>query len=145
MTLVLVSVFVYLAVQGNRLEKERKKNSADIVETYEATPVRTLNPRDLEITQATIKISTLPGEQPSPVARHRIEIRNRGKVTYSELLLKLEYRDAHNAEIGFLSRKVKENIPPGDTVLSIELPANTIPDSTVECMPTIEYADFEPG
>lgn len=140
LTILLIAVFIYLAVQGNRLEKERQKREADVVETFKPTPVRALEPRDLEITAAFME-----HDRPSGAGEeHRIEVRNSGQTTYGEIRFKLEYLDAGGEELEPLFRNVAEAIPPGMTELIFEIPQDEIPSGAVDYVPSIVYADIEP-
>jgi hypothetical protein len=141
LTLVLVFVFVYLAVQGNRMEKERLKQKADIVETVEATPIRALKPRDLESVPESMAKSPGPAEN-QPVARYRVRIRNSGSTTYSELNILLKFLDAHGSELGSFSKNVKQKTPPGNTPISLDIPADSVPAGTVGFSSSIVYADM---
>ncbi|MEJ2108793.1 MAG: hypothetical protein P8Z37_02555 [Acidobacteriota bacterium] len=143
LTLVLVSVFIYLAVQGNRLEKERTAKGTDVVETFEPTPVRALAPMDLEITAASISPDAKTMKPDTSVVRHKIDIRNSGDVVYSELQLELDYLDAAGVQIGSLLQQVKKEVPPGNTRLSIDIPRDKIPADTLGIHPKVVYADIE--
>lgn len=143
LTLVLISVFVYLAVQGNRLEKERMAKGADVVETFEPTPIRALAPMDLEITAASMSPDARTAEPDTSVIRHKIDIRNSGDVVYSELQLKLDYLDPAGVKIGSLLQQVTKEIPPGNKRLSIDIPGAEIPADTAGIRATVVYADIE--
>lgn len=138
LTLLLIVVFIFLAIQGNRLEKERQRRDADVVETFRPTPVRSLEPRDLEITGAFMERNNSGG------TGHRIEVRNRGEATYSEIRLKLDYVDAGGKTLEPVIRDVVERIAPGVTELTFEIPQDEIPAGAVDCIPSIVYGDIEP-
>ena len=147
LTIVLASVFIFLAIQGRRLEKERKKQGSEIVQQYTPTPIRVLDPSDLEILAASMIRE--PGNDNTGqqgVVRHRIEIQNSGHVSYSEIQLELDYLDAGaRVLVVSMQRTIKERIPPGNTVLAIDIPADKIPADSSDCRPKIIYADIEPG
>ena len=143
LTLVLVSVFVYLAVQGNRLEKERTAKGADVVETFKPTPIRALAPMDLEITAVSMSPDAKTIAPDTSVIPHQIDIRNSGDVVYSELQLKLDYLNTTGIKIGSLFQQVTKEIPPGNTRLSIDIPRAEIPADTAGIRPTVVYADIE--
>jgi hypothetical protein len=143
LTLVLVSVFIYLAVQGNRMEKERLKQKADIVETVEPTPIRALNPQDLEILHTPMAAgdALVPG---GPAAQYRIRVHNSGKITYSGMNIQLNFLDANGSELGSFSMDMKQKIPPGNTQLPVDIPADALPTGAMDFVPSIVYADMDP-
>ena len=144
LTLLLISVFIYLVIQGNRLEKERLQRDADVVETFQPTPVRSLQPDDLEITAASMEPESFAGNGGIAVARHRVEIRNSGEATYCEIRFKLDYLDAGGKKLKPVFQEVPETVPPGMTGLALEIPQNEIPAGAVDCIPSIVYADIKP-
>jgi len=143
LTLVLVSVFIYLAVQGYKRGKEQQKQNADVVETFKPTPVRALQPQDLEITAAFMKPYHTAGVGQESAAEHRIEIHNSGEVTYAEIRFKLDYLDASGAKLDSLFQQAIERVPPGNTVLTLDVLTDTIPADAADFDPTIVYADIE--
>lgn len=143
LTLLLVCVFIYLAVQGHRQEKLRQEQGADMVETFQSTPMRVLAPRDLEITASSITLDTKNGNGEGPADRHRIEIRNSGNVRYCDIQIKLEYFGSGGAKLGSIERQVTKEIPPGKTLLDIDIPAASLPAGAVGYEPTIVYADVD--
>jgi len=141
LTLLLACVFVYLAVRGSRMEKQRSEQGESAVETFEPTPIRALAPQDLQITAASLS----PGNGDfRPAARHRIEIRNTGKATYSEVFLEMEYLDAGGGKLGSLARGVSEDIHPGSRRITLEVPDDAVPPGAVGFEPRIVYADIRP-
>jgi len=144
LTILLIAVFIYLAVQGNRLEKERQKREADVVETFKPTQVRALKPRDLEIIAAFMEHDQPSGAGEAAGEEHRIEVRNSGETTYGEIRFKLDYLDAGGKELEPVFRNVEEAIPPGMTELIFKIPLDEIPAGAVDFVPSIVYADIEP-
>ena len=138
LTIILASVFLFLAVQGRRMEKEQMQQGSEVVQNYAPTPTRVLVPVDLEILTA-----SMTREQGT--VRHRIEIKNSGRVSYSEIQLNLDYLDAGESVCVSIMHNIKERISPGDTLLWTDIPADNIPDEATDYRATIIYADIEPG
>lgn len=146
LTIVLASVFIFLAIQGHRVEKERMQQGSEIVQQYTPTPIRVLAPSDLEIPAATmIREAGNDNTGQQGAVRHRIEIQNSGLVSYCEIQLNLDYLDAGARVLVSMHHTIKERIPPGNTILSIDIPADKIPAEATDCRPEIIYADIEPG
>jgi hypothetical protein len=144
LTLVLISVLVYLVVQGYRMDKERlQQGAADVVETIKPTPIRALEPEDLEITAVSMSLDSNAANSQGTTTEHRIEIRNSGDISYYGIQLKLIYLDGSGAELGSQFQQVMEQIPPGLTVLSLKIPSSSIPQGAVDFRSTIVYADME--
>ncbi|MBN2242171.1 MAG: hypothetical protein JW793_05735 [Acidobacteria bacterium] len=137
LTIVLASFFIFLAVQGRRIEKEQLRQGAGIVQNYKPTPTRVLAPGDLEI----ISFSMAP---PQRAGRHEMEIRNSGDVSYCEIRLSLSCFDASGNAILELPFSIKDAIPPGETLLAADIPMKDIPAGAADCRPGIVYADIEP-
>lgn len=145
LTILLITVFIYLAVQSNRLEKERLKRDTNAVETFKPTPVRSLRPRDLEITGVFLEPRGSSGAAEAAGTRNRIEVRNSGEATYSVIRFHLDYMDAGGKKLETVVRDMAEKIPPGVTELSFEIPPDEIPAGAVGFIPSIVFADIEPG
>jgi hypothetical protein len=143
LTLLLVCVFIYLAVQGHRQEKQRQERGADMVETFQPTPMRVLAPQDLEITASSITLDRQNSNEEGPTDRHRIEIRNSGNARYCDIQLKLEYFGSGGAKLGSVERQVTKEIPPGKTLLEIDIRAADLPAGAVSYEPAIVYADID--
>ena len=144
LTLVLVSIFVFLARQGRRMEKEQMRRSNENVQNFKSTPIRVLAPQDLKILKASMVLE--PGNEPGelPVARHSIEIYNAGPVSYCEIQLRLNYLGADGEVIASMPCCIKDSIPPGHTLTLSDLFMQNIPEGTVGCRPSIDSGDFEP-
>jgi hypothetical protein len=145
LTIVLASAFIFLAVQGRRMEKEQMTQGSEIVKNYTPTPTRVLAPQDLVILSA---VMTLPRDNEKKgkqeAVRHRIEILNSGHVTYCEIQLRLTYLDATGKVILTVPHDINERIRPGETLLLHDFVMNDIPAEATDCRPEIVYADIDP-
>lgn len=144
LTILLIAVFIYLAVEGNKLEKERQKRAANVVETFKPTPVRSLEPRDLEITAAIMEPHSPAGTGEAAAARHRIEVRNSGESTYCRIRFRLDYQGDGGKRFEPVFRDMAEAVPPGVTELVFEIPRDEVPEGAGDFIPFIVYADIEP-
>jgi len=145
LTLILATVFVFLTIQGRRMEKERMQKGTENVQKFDPTPIRVLAPEDIEITAASMILK--PGSEAEKllVARHNIEIRNTGHVSYCAIQLKLDYVDAAGKVIASLPHTIKRSILPGERLPLSELIMENIPAEAIDCRPSIIYADIEPA
>lgn len=146
LTIILASVFIFLAVQGRRIETEQMQQVSEVVRNYAPTPTRVLGPHDLKILTPSMLLprgSENTGRQGD--VRHKIEIQNSGNVTYSEIRLNLRCFDASGKVILTIPHNIKERIPPGETLLSPDISMHNIPAEATDCRPKIVYADIDPG
>ena len=146
LTIVLASAFIFLAVQGRRMEKEQKEQGSEIVKNYTPTPTRVLAPHDLEILSSDMILprdNDKNGKQEA--VRHRIEILNSGNVSYCEIQLRLTYLDANGKVILAVPHDIKVRIRPDETLLLPDFVVNDIPVEATDCRPEILYADIDPG
>jgi len=144
LTLVLVSALVFLVIQGRRMEKEQMLQGNENIQKFRSTPIRVLSPPDLKILNASMTLEPANVSGVVPVARHNIEIYNAGTVPYCEIKLRLDYLDTNGEVIASMPYDIKDSIPPGGTLASIDVLMQKIPDAAVECRPSIVYGDFEP-
>ena len=146
LTLELVSVFIFLAIQSRRLEKERKQQGSEIVQNFTPTPTRILSPVDLEIlTTSMVREqgnNTTGGQE---TIRHKIEIQNSGQVSFSEIQLSLNYLDSGGTVVVSRLHTINERISPGNTLFLTDIREENIPAEAIDCRPKIVYADIEPG
>lgn len=146
LTIILVFAFIFLAVQGRRMEKEQMEQGSEIVQNYTPTPTRVLAPHDLEIlTVSMVREQGNDETGPQGVVNHRIEIQNSGNVSYGEIQLDLIYYDAGGKEISTIPHNIKEQIRPGGTLLSVDIILHNIPAEAIDCRATIVYADIASG
>ncbi len=146
LTLVLASVFIFLAIRGRRVEKERMRQGSEIVQNYTPSPTRILSPVDLEILTASMvreqgnTTAALPG-----TILHRIEIQNKGRVPYGEIQIRLNYIDSGGTVVLSRFHNIIERIGPGNTLRLTGIREDNIPDEVNDCLLKIVYADIEPG
>jgi hypothetical protein len=143
LTLVLVVALVNLIIRGRRLEKQQVDRLVEVVQDSEPTATRVLRPQDFEILQSKMLLEQEPGsKKQSRTARHEIEIRNKGKVSYSGIQLSFDYLDRSGRALGTKTRAVVQTILPGATLKIAEIKVDGIPISTVDSRVAIVYADI---
>jgi hypothetical protein len=142
-TLILASAFILLTIQGRRIEEKRKRQGTEIVQNFKPIPIRVLAPQDLEITTASMALEPGDETRQSHAARHRIEIRNTGTVSYGEIQLSLDYMDAGGGVLESIPYNINKPISPGNAFLLSDLLMENIPAETADCRLSITYADIE--
>lgn len=144
LTLMLVAIVVFLAIQGRRMEEERMNADTEIVQKFDSTPIRALFPPDIEILEASMTLE--PGDETEQyyIAHHRIEIRNTGNVSYSEIQLKLDYLGAGGEVLASIPYNFKKLIHPGKTFLLADVITENIPVEVTDSIPFVVFADMEP-
>jgi hypothetical protein len=109
------------------------------VRQLEATLTRVLFPRDLEIVEST---PILSGEGDGVIARHRVVIRNKGKVSYRNVSLEFSYLGRRGRVLATRTHLVTGPLPAGEAVTTLEmrgLPANVTASKT-----KLMHADLVP-
>jgi hypothetical protein len=142
LTLVLIVALINLIIRGRRLEKEKSSKLVEVVKDSEPTPTRVLAPQDLEIIQSTMKLVREAAVKQLPTARHEIEIRNVGKVSYGEIQLRVVYLDRNGKVLTTKTRSIAQTILPGITLKFADILIDGVPASAAACRVTIVYADM---
>ena len=145
LTLILAAVFVFLTIQGRRMEKERMLKGNEIVQKFDPTPIRVLAPQDIDITAFAMILQSGSKAEQHLIARHNIEIRNTGNVSYCEIQLKLDYMDAAGSVIASFPHNIKRLILPGERLPLSDVIMENIPAEAIDCRPSVIYADIEPA
>ncbi len=148
LTLALVAVLVWLAVQG-RKEEVALESETPLEDFRSVAPsaLRVIDPRDLEVAQARMELLP-PGEMVGTAishgfsARHHIVIRNGGSVGYGDLLLKLSYLAGNGKELESVTAKASVRLPPGETVSLEEITVEGVPEGAARCIVRILYAEL---
>jgi hypothetical protein len=145
LTSVLAAAFVFLAIQGRRMEKERQMDKpAELVRNYAPTPIRVLSPQDLLILSNSMNLERDNHGDPLAAVRHGIEIQNSGDVSYCEIQIQLDYLDNRGTVIASKTHSLKKQLPPGLKFTASDIPLDAIPVGAVDCRLSIIYADIAP-
>jgi hypothetical protein len=140
LTLVLVAALVSLVIRGRRMEKEQAAEPTEVVRQAPASPVRVLAPRDLEIASSTMQVKS------DHTALHEIELRNRGTVSYSGILLKFAYQDNSGKSLETRTCLLDKTVVlPGGVFRSSNLVIRGIPAATKKYQVTVQSADMQSG
>ncbi len=143
LTLVLVVALINLIIRGRRLEKQQASQLVEVVQEAKPTPTRVLAPQDLEILQAAVRLEgAMGGQTESQVARHEIEIHNKGTVPYGKVQLDFSYLDRSGKILATRTQAVEQTILPGATLKIADLKIEGIPLSAVNSRIDILYADI---
>ena len=143
LTLMLASVFILLAIQNHRKEKEPPATGMETVQSFQPTPIRALAPQDLEIIPASMALNQNNPTVQVPGTQRKLEILNSGPLTYGEIQLKLEYLDAGGTALASTTHLFVQKLPPGKTFLAVNISKDTIPSGAVNCRYSVVYADME--
>jgi hypothetical protein len=135
LTLVLIVAIVNLVLRGRRLEKQQSAKAAEVVQQSKPTSTRVLAPQDLEITGSTMQVE-------SGSARHSIEIRNKGAVTYNGIRLKFAYLDSKDMVIAEKYYSAARAVAPGASIKLDDIKIDGIPASAARAQVSIRNADL---
>lgn len=140
LTLVLVVALVSLIIRGRQMEKRQAARPVEVTRQAPSSPVRVLEPRDLEIVRTTMQL--MPGH----IAHHEVEIRNRGSVSYGGTLLKIVYQDRAGKALSIKTTALdKAIIPPGSSFKAPRIEFREVPASTEKFQVSIQYAEMMPS
>ncbi len=137
LTLVLVVALVSLIIRGRRMEKEEAAQPAEVVRQAPPSPTRVLAPQDLEIVSSTLQL------RPDHTAVHAVEIRNHGSVTYTGILLRIDYQDRAGKTIASKTySRVNFSIPPGLASKMEDIVIKDVPVTAEKAQIQIQHADM---
>ncbi len=145
LTLVLVAALLYLLLRGARQEAETGAPIAEseTTEKSESSAIRVLSPQDLEITGSGMVLESQSGTSgPSLAARHEVEIRNRGRLPYGEVQIRIVYRAGNGKVVETRTRKFPETIAPGQSLKPGDFRVEGLPGSAVDAEMSVAYADI---
>jgi hypothetical protein len=143
LTLALGSVLVSLVVQSRRRQGQRTAPAA-AVRTAQPTPTRVVRPEDLEIVESSTGFGP-GGSMGVVVARHRLVIRNNGRVAYRDLVLELAYVGRSGESVDARRRTVEGPLAPGGVLTLDDLVESGVPARARAARFTIATADIEPA
>ena len=111
------------------------------VKQTESTLTRVLFPRDLEIVESAL---VLNAEREGVMARHKVVIRNNGKVSYKNVSLELSYLDRRARIVATRTYVLSAPLRPAETATlpSIEMP--NLPPNIPPTNTTVVHADLVP-
>jgi len=143
--IMLGSVLVMLVVQGRREEAKQAKGPTEKVMTAKSTSTRVIAPKDLDLAGSKVEISapaTGKGKNSERSALCRIVIRNRGRISYRDVMLKLTCVGSGGKILESRTQLVPSTIPPGQEVTVPEVAIDNLPQGTVRCGLSILYSDI---
>ncbi len=147
LTLVLIVALTNLIIRGCRLEKEKAQQLVETVEEAKPTATRVLQPQDLRIALSQIVPETKKdkdGKQ-SSAARHEMEIYNGGVVPYTEMQLKIDYRDRNGNTVETRTHTISRIVSPGSVLKAVNFTIEDVPSSATDALINILSADIAPS
>jgi len=147
LTLVLLIVLAFLITRGRRAEQQQAEQSAETfgtpIEKAPMSPTRALTPKELNIVRFETSWTRGSGEENAGVsARHELEIRNTGDVSYKGLRIKTDYLDKKRKSLATRIVVIDKSVPPGNTLTIPDVIAENLPSATVDCRIAIVSADI---
>jgi hypothetical protein len=145
--IMLVTVVAWLFIQTRRQEKQLAAEAAEVVRSAKATPTRVLAPRDIQILESSMEETAQAqgGSAGSTTGvRHRITLRNTGKVTYGGILLTFTYTAPSGNEIYTKNYLVTgHRIQPGATESLDDILIPGIPREASGFTVRVAYAEID--
>ena len=148
MMVLLGAVLVSLVLSGRKQELQQAAAPAEIVKTAKATPTRSMAPEDLDAGESKVELTVAARNRKNaagPGARCRLVIRNRGRIAYHDLMLKLQCLGSGGKHVGELTQPVPETIQPGQVLTIPEVIIDTLPAGTARCAVSVSYAHLGPA
>jgi hypothetical protein len=150
-TLLAFAIF-WSVMKPTRKEKGPPQPPSEIVKKSKPSLTRLLNPRDLEIADSNcdLTVSEAPGAKragpgKTVSARHKLTIRNSGKVVYRNVLLGFSYCNARGKPLDTRNWLVIDPVMPGESKSISGIGMHSLPGGSAKCAVTILYADMEPS
>jgi hypothetical protein len=147
LTIMLVTVLVYLVVQGRRQEKQGSPSRpVEVVRESPPSLIRVIAPDDLGIIESEMELSH-PGAQARPAgvtATHRIVVGDTGRSAYHGFVLKLSYIGPGGKVLETRMVPVAEMLQPGQARSISGIKVENVPAGTIKCAAKIASADLEP-
>ena len=143
LTLVLVAVLVSLIVQGHRLEKEKANQPVEIIQESTPTATRVLAPNDIQFLQSGMKLEEKADNSSEfSIARHEVEFRNSGTVSYEKIQLSFNYMDRDGKVLANKTYSVAETIRPQSTLKLLDIAIDDVPKPTADFRAAVIFADI---
>jgi hypothetical protein len=142
LTLVLVAAIFVLVIHGRRLEQRETGSSVEAVKESEATQTRVWAPPDMVIMQSKMRLNKSADGAQYLSARHEVEIRNNGKIPYTNIELRFTYLDGGAKVIETRYYVIKQIVQANTGLTSVDIEMDHLPASTTNCRTTLVYADM---
>jgi hypothetical protein len=146
LTLILVLALAYLMIRGRRTENQEVGRPAEVVREYKPSATRVLAPQDLEFLLQKMalekEINPSDSSEESRTARHRIKVRNNGKVPYKKIQFCFDYLDRNGKVLETRTHPVAQTILPGTVLDLTDIRIHLLPMDTADYRAAIDYADI---
>jgi hypothetical protein len=144
LTIVLMVALISLIARSRRLEKQQTGKSEEVIQESKPTPTRVLAPQDLEIVQPLLRLEKeSDSKNQSQTAWHEMEIHNKGKVSYNNILLAMNYVDRSGKLLATKTHYIEKSIRPRAAIKLDNIRIMGIPVHTASCRVEITCADIE--
>jgi hypothetical protein len=137
LTLMLGVVLVWLIINGHKEEVRQKAAPTEIVKDAGLSATRVVAPTDLEVSE-----SRPPGAANTKTPAG-VEIRNRGKLAYRNIMLQVTCLGADGKVLDTRTRLVVETVAPGQSLTLSDLALESIPRGTARFGFSILYGDLD--
>jgi hypothetical protein len=137
LTLMLGAVLVWLIINGRKEEARQITGPTEVVKTAGLSATRVVAPTDLEVSESRPP-DAARAHTPGPV-----EIRNRGKLPYRNIMLQITCLGADGKVLDTRTRLVVETIAPGQSLTLADLALESVPPGTIRFGFSIVYGDLD--
>ena len=143
LTLALIVALVTLILQGRRQEKLQANKKVEVIKESTASPIRVYAPADLEIVRSTVEFGKKSDGTTSTLnARHEIEILNRGKMPYREILLAFDYIDMKRKPLTRKTYSLGRTLLPATSLKIPDILVDSLPLSAISFKISVLHADL---
>jgi hypothetical protein len=144
LTLLLAVALIFLILRSDRIKERPAGKPVEVSQESKPTATRVLKPQDVIILQSSIQLEKESnGKKQSQAARHTIEIRNDGNVSYSSIQLSLVYLGFGGKTMTIKSYNITDTLAPGSTLKLTDIKITGLPVSTANCKIAVSYADIK--
>lgn len=137
LTAALLAVIGTLMVQSRRREAQPPPPAVPLVRAAKPTPTRVLRPADLGIVEERATFAQ------AAEARHRLVIRNSGRVVYRDITVEIDYLGKSGERVETRRRTLEGTLAPRKDLAPEEVVESAIPAAARKARVTIVYADIE--
>jgi len=148
MMVLLGAVLVSLVISGRKEEQRKATVPTEIVKTAKATATRSMAPEDLDVGESKVQLTAASRNQSGaaePRALCQLVIRNRGRIAYHDLALKLQCLGSSGKQLGQLTQLVPETVQPGQVLTISDVMIDKLPAGTARCTLSVLYANLGPA
>jgi hypothetical protein len=144
LTLILVIALIFLILRSDRIKERPTGKSVEVSQESKPTATRVLKPHDVLILQSNLQLEKESGgTKQSQAARHNIELRNSGNISYSNIQLSFAYLDLRGKTLTIKAYTITDTLAPGFTLKLADIKITSLPVSVANCKIAVSYADIK--